>query len=233
MTVHDWPTPLAPAHLGQDILAPARQAIHRHSDARLVVYLGGEMLEEAFEGQVTLHRGDFVFRPAYFAHANIAGGGGSKYTRLPLSRYAIQRWINQHGWAASRGRVDLHAAYDGDELLSASRPDPYLAVLGLTLIERAAHLLAHANAPSVQEVATKLDIAPYQLTRRFSAEYGVSPGSYRRQACLQRAVRMLLERSTPLAQVALLAGYHDQSHLTVALRNAFGVTPGAFVKLSD
>lgn len=230
MTVHDRPSPLAPAHLGRAILAPARQAIHRHSDARLVVHIGGEMLEEAFEGQAILRRGDFVFRPAYFAHANVACGGDAKYTRIPVSPCAVQRWIAQHGWVAGRGKVDIDTIYDGDELLSMAQPDPYVRVCSSTTMQRAAHFLAQPETADAQEVAATLNLAPHQLSRRFFREYGMSPSAYRRQACLQRAVRMLLERSAPLAQIALSAGYHDQSHLTTALRNAFGLTPAAFAK---
>ncbi len=223
---------MAATQLGQAILAQAkkRQAIHRHSDARLVLYLGGEMREEAFEGQARLVRGDFVFRPAFFAHANIADAGGASYTRLAVSPLAVQRWIAQHGWCASRGHVNLDRALNGDELLTASRPQPYAPAPPATLIDRAATLLADEAAPTVRAVAARLEMEPYELTRRFTAEYGMSPSSYRRQACLQRAVRMLSERSAPLAQVALLAGYHDQSHLTVTFRCAFGLTPGAFAK---
>ena len=235
MTVSNTPGALAATHVGQHILAQARerQAIHRHSDARLVVYLGGQMREEAFEGQALLVRGDFVFRPAYFAHANVADTDGSKYTRLAVSAHAVKRWIAQHGWCASRGHVDLDRALHGNDLLAASHPHPYAPTPPATLMDRAAALLAGDAAPTACAVATRLDMEPYELTRRFTIAYGMSPSAYRRHACLQRGVRMLSEQSASLSQVALLAGYHDQSHLTVAFRRAFGLTPGAFAKLRN
>lgn len=228
----DTPSALAATHLGQEILADAkqRQAIHRHSDARLVLYVGGKMREEAFEGRALLGCGDFVFRPAYFAHANVADADGSRYIRLAVSAFAVRRWIAQHGWCASRGHIDLDCALHGDELLAASRPQPYTPMPPATLMDRAATLLAGDHAPTAREVATQLDMEPYELTRRFTVEYGLSPSVYRRQARLQRAARLLSERSAPIAQIAMLAGYHDQSHLTAAFRRAFGLTPVAFAK---
>jgi len=214
---------------GQAIVAPARQPIHRHGDARLIVYLGGEMLEETFEGSAILRRGDFAFRPPYFAHANIVRGH-SRYVRVPVSQQAVQHWLAKHGWAASRGHLELDKDSRGDELLSTSRPHPYIQQSARTPMQRVAKLLASDCAPSVQQAARVLDLAPHQLTRLFRREYGVSPVTYRRQARLQRAVRMLLERSASLAQIAALAGYHDQSHLTTAFRDAFGIPPAAFAK---
>ncbi|MBP6013845.1 MAG: helix-turn-helix transcriptional regulator [Alphaproteobacteria bacterium] len=232
MSDSDTPTALAKEHFGQEILAEAkqRQAIHRHSDARLVLYVGGMMREDAFEGQARFARGDFVFRPAYFAHANVADADGSKYKRVPVSEIAVRRWVAKHGWCASCGHVDPDRLPHGDEILAASRPQPYVPLPPTTVMDRAAILLSDGAAPTAREVAARLNMEPYELTRRFTRMYGLSPSVYRRQACLQRAVRMLLERSAPLAQVATFAGYHDQSHLTVAFRRAFGLTPGAFAK---
>jgi AraC-like DNA-binding protein len=70
-------------------------------------------------------------------------------------------------------------------------------------------------------------MAPYELTRRFSAEFGMTPSAYRRHARLQRAIQMLSEGAAHLAQIANAAGYHDQSHLTLELRREVGLTPGA------
>jgi AraC-like DNA-binding protein len=40
-----------------------------------------------------------------------------------------------------------------------------------------------------------------------------------------------LDRGTPLADVALDAGFVDQAHFTRMFRSAFGLTPGRYVRL--
>ena len=43
--------------------------------------------------------------------------------------------------------------------------------------------------------------------------------------------RSRLGDGTPLADVALAAGFADQAHFTRMFRSAFGLTPGRYVRL--
>jgi AraC-like DNA-binding protein len=202
-----------------------RQALHRHDTPRLILYLDGDMSEEAFEGETRLTRGHFFFRPAFFAHANIAEQAGSRYIRLRISDAAVRRWVRQHGWRAAQGRVLLDQDFSGDELLAAARPTSY-APYGRAGMQRAATLLTSEDAPPLKEIAARLGMPAYALTRRFTAAFGMTPSLYRRQACVQRALQMLSDGASTLAGVAAHAGFHDQSHLTTAIRRETGMTPG-------
>lgn len=222
--------PVTPAdrHFGPSVSAPAclRQALHRHDEPRIILFLGGEMHEEAFEGQVRFVRGDFVFRPAHFAHADTPGLEGAKYVRLTPSAPAVRRWMAKNGWRASGGHIDLHGHVHADDLLATARARPYAQTTPSTTAQRAALLLAGDAALRVREAAHELGMAPYELTRCFSAEFGMTPSTYRRHARLHRAIQMLSEGAAHLAQIASAAGYHDQSHLTLELKREVGLTPG-------
>jgi AraC-like DNA-binding protein len=55
--------------------------------------------------------------------------------------------------------------------------------------------------------------------------YGTTAGAYLRGIHVQRAADALAHPSAPLAQIALEAGFADQSHFTRVFRTASGVTP--------
>ena len=79
------------------------------------------------------------------------------------------------------------------------------------------------------EAATGLD--RYRLARQFRAAYGTSPHRYRVMRRLDRA-RLALEQGRPPSEVALAAGFADQSHLTRQFKTAYGLTPGAWAAIS-
>ncbi|HEX6100695.1 MAG TPA: helix-turn-helix domain-containing protein [Thermoanaerobaculia bacterium] len=82
------------------------------------------------------------------------------------------------------------------------------------------------GAPSIGEIAQACGVHPVHLARTFRRFFGCSPGAYLRRARIERAAGMLRSRLS-LAEVALRAGFADQSHMTHAFRAHLGVTPAA------
>jgi AraC-like DNA-binding protein len=68
------------------------------------------------------------------------------------------------------------------------------------------------------------------LTERFRRQLGLTPKAYARLLRFQYANALLMERRAgrTLADVAMEAGYYDQSHLTRDFAALAGTTPGAF-----
>ncbi|WP_407668683.1 helix-turn-helix domain-containing protein [Oceanibaculum nanhaiense] len=64
----------------------------------------------------------------------------------------------------------------------------------------------------------------WTLARQFRAAFGTSPSRFRTMRQLDRA-RRLITAGTPLAEVALEAGFADQSHLSRQFKRAYGMTP--------
>jgi AraC family transcriptional regulator len=83
----------------------------------------------------------------------------------------------------------------------------------------------HASSLTNAQLARAADVHPVHLARAFRQYFNCSPGDYLRACRLDRALELLRRSRLSLAEVALEAGYCDQSHLTNALRRARRRTP--------
>lgn len=81
---------------------------------------------------------------------------------------------------------------------------------------------------SVQEIADNVGVHPAYLARRFRAEFGVTPGTFARNARLDWAAGKLIETDIPIAELAIQAGFSDQSHFTRAFRQYLDQTPAQY-----
>lgn len=81
-----------------------------------------------------------------------------------------------------------------------------------------------AEQVSLHALARVAGLSAYHLAHVFRAEVGVPPHRYLEHARVRRA-KALLRAGLPIAQVALEAGFVDQSHFTRRFRLFAGVTP--------
>jgi AraC family transcriptional regulator len=66
------------------------------------------------------------------------------------------------------------------------------------------------------------------LARGFRKAYGCSVGAYLRWLRIVHAARRLAESDEPLAEIALEAGFADQSHFSNVFRRETGLSPSVF-----
>lgn len=93
---------------------------------------------------------------------------------------------------------------------------------------RVPELVNDADTPlSVSAIAAEVGVHRVHLARMFRDHYGLSVSEYAHRVRLERARGLLIRGREPLADVATIAGFSDQSHMTRAVRAAFGTTPGA------
>jgi AraC-like DNA-binding protein len=75
------------------------------------------------------------------------------------------------------------------------------------------------------------------LTARFRAQLGITPKAYGRVLRFRHAAELLSipapGRAPSLAEVAVAAGYYDQSHLNRDFVAMSGCTPGQFLAQAD
>jgi AraC family transcriptional regulator len=91
------------------------------------------------------------------------------------------------------------------------------------------YLHARRRAPvRLAELADAAGVSPVRLARAFRRRFGETPGAYQRRLRVEWARDALAHTDRPLAEVALEAGFTDQSHLTRVFARATGVTPAAF-----
>jgi AraC family transcriptional regulator len=82
-----------------------------------------------------------------------------------------------------------------------------------------------AEDVSLVDIAAAAGLSPTHLTGMFRRETGMTPYSYVINRRLRQAVHLLRSTDTPIAQVALDAGFADQQHLTRMVRARLRKTP--------
>jgi AraC family transcriptional regulator len=82
--------------------------------------------------------------------------------------------------------------------------------------------------PSLADIARAGGVHPSNLVRGFRAHLRCSPGEYMRGLRLEHAKSALGSPERSIADIALEAGFYDQSHFTTAFRRRFGMTPAAY-----
>ncbi len=217
--------------------------MHRHDSARTVLVTSGEITETDILGERRYGVGEFIFRPPYYLHGNNVCDLDAKYVRLSVSRSALKTFTKKNGWRSGRGRVDLsewsvarlcNVRFGGDLLLASTTAceasTDFCRRKGAGLHMLANELRSGSGAElQLTRRAEKLGMEPYQLTRRFTREFGLTPSAYGREARLYRALRLLIGGGRALAQVAAICGYSDQSHLTRDVAAATDRTPSQLV----
>lgn len=97
-------------------------------------------------------------------------------------------------------------------------------------IATAAHLILASNGrASIVGLARKVGMSQSALERHFSAEVGASPKTLSRLARLQHVCR-LWDRGLSLTEIAHVAGYTDQPHLTRDFHAFTGAAPAEFFR---
>lgn len=95
-------------------------------------------------------------------------------------------------------------------------------------LRRAWQLVACSGTMPVGDIARTIGWTRQHFSRRFAAEFGLTPKLAARVARFDRARRMM--SSTPplvsIAQVAAVCGYYDQAHLTRDFVALAGCSPG-------
>lgn len=82
--------------------------------------------------------------------------------------------------------------------------------------------------PRLDEIAAAVDIHPTHLARVFRQFEHCTVGDYIRQLRIEFARERILKSSEPLVQIALAAGFADQTHFTRSFKRITGMTPTEF-----
>jgi transcriptional regulator GlxA family with amidase domain len=88
---------------------------------------------------------------------------------------------------------------------------------------------SHLNETiDLEKLATTAGLSLHHFARAFKRSTGVPPHGYVLSQRLNRARDLLVRTDKPLAEIALAAGFSDQSHLARQFRQNFGVPPAIF-----
>lgn len=89
-----------------------------------------------------------------------------------------------------------------------------------------------AESFTLEEIAKIADVHSVHLARVFRERYGCTIGEYVRKLRVEFACRQI-KKDIPISEIALSAGFSDQSHLTRTFKTQVGLTPNEYKKLSQ
>jgi transcriptional regulator GlxA family with amidase domain len=78
---------------------------------------------------------------------------------------------------------------------------------------------------SVSMLSSLIGLSRSYFSRAFRSTVGRTPHAYLVRLRIERAMRLMADTRAPLSDVALAAGFADQSHLSRSFRRTTGVTP--------
>jgi AraC-like DNA-binding protein len=81
---------------------------------------------------------------------------------------------------------------------------------------------------SLQQVAAELGLSVSHFSRAFRISTGLPPHQWLLRQRIDAAKQLLAVRDLPLAEVAMSAGFANQSHFTRVFSSAVGVSPGGW-----
>jgi AraC family transcriptional regulator len=231
--------------------------LHTHENASFVVVLSGSYLTSAdgaapvcsgptliFNPAGTIHRDSFVLANGHFLAVSISDQSlrvAMDWAALPTAATALAsgdglktalRFVQQYGAPKLASYSTMEAMCW--ELLSTVSgvslwPDKE-RLSPLSWIGRARELLHDrcSDALQIAEMAQQLGVHPVYFARAFRQAFRCTPGEYRMRCRLREAMALMRNAGVPLSDVALNAGFFDQSHFSTSFREHFGMSPQAY-----
>lgn len=234
---------------------PARFRLpqHAHRAPYLCFVTKGKFTERQGRTVDTCDRTSCLFRPADDEHANEFSAAGAVCVNVDISNALLdhlrEAGLAEHRFAVRSPFIQQLRARFYDELAArdalsglvvaslvteimvfASRRQTESRVRGSRCVEKAQRMIEadFATPLSLTGIATVIGVHPVHLARQFRVVHGCTVGDYIRQVRVAFVRRQLATTRTPIAQIALSAGFADQSQLTRTFRRVTGRTPAVY-----
>ncbi len=85
---------------------------------------------------------------------------------------------------------------------------------------------------TIDDIAKAVGVHPVHLARTFRQHYRCTIGEYVRHLRMEFASSQISTTDAPLYEIALMAGFSDQSHFSRTFKRFLGVTPAEYRKIS-
>jgi AraC family transcriptional regulator len=225
---------------------------HSHTHPYFNLVLRGCLIERCRNKTHECTPATFVFTPSGEAHSNSFQNGGARcfWVELPLqftdsifsgSFPALNRSAYVKGgtvsWLATRAYKEACHWDDVSPLIIEGIMVEILAHLSRTLrptdrtrpkwIDETRDML-HARFSeklTLYDLSSAVDVHPVHLATVFRQRYGSSVGDYIRRLRVEFACQKIATTDTPLVEIALAAGFYDQSHFSKVFKMLVGMTP--------
>lgn len=212
-------------HSGFETRHDARDVLrtHRHDGAYAALVIDGNHVEMSADGPVDCVPGTLVLHPRWHAHGNRFGNVGAKVVNLDLDGGVAGdalRVLRVHD-AKDALAVFTRTPHRLGELIAScsAAPSPTLQPWQHAFLRE-----LEDGDLEIAALAQRAGVSLAHASRSFVKSHGMPPQLLRRELRCRRALRMLAD-GMALADIAMLAGFADQSHLTRTLRAATGAPP--------
>lgn len=230
---------------------------HTHERAYFCLLLSGSYAEQVAGRPVEQRPLSLAFHPPALVHRDEVGERGARFFSLEVEDRWIERLREEDRpdlsfglavegaslWLAVRLHTELRR-FEPDSTLTVEclaaellrtvarrpRPEDRRPPAWLGRVEEL--LRASYRGPlTLDHLASAAGVHPIHLTRTFRRFHGRTPGEYVQELRVRQVCGALGDprtRQTPLADLALDAGFADQSHCTRVFKRITGTTPGSF-----
>ncbi len=235
-----------------------KQPRHTHSEASFSFVLAGSYLENYGRQENTRQPSTVVFHPPQESHAvDFQSGARILSVQIDFERLAYIRERSIVFDASTSYKSETIACLGHRIHREFRQPDAVsgLAIEGLIFellaeasrsrvaaserksprwLEKAREFLHDNFSESVtlEAVAEIADVHPVHLARVFRRKYDCTIGEYVRRLRVEFARRQIQATDLPFSEIALAAGFSDQSHLNKTFKSLFGFTPSEYRKTS-
>lgn len=228
---------------------------HGHEHAYFCLLLAGSYAEHVGRRSLAQRPMSVVFHPPGLDHRDEVGARGGHLFCLELDTGWIERLRQEAGgtdldWRVLPGGEPLWLATRLYRELRSGDDCSGMAVEGLTLELLAAaarsrqvserrppawlgrvEALLHdgfRGSLSLDQLAAEAGVHPAHLSRTFRRFHRRTPADLIQELRVQHVCQGLTDADRPLSDLALEAGFADQSHCTRVFKQLTGMTPGAF-----
>jgi AraC family transcriptional regulator len=230
---------------------PDEVLTHTHGDAHFVLISGGDYVSIA-EGRQAERFPVLVYNPPGTTHRDHFKYGRGSYYAISLERAKVKTagyeiampdgpvYLSEMAQFSIAMRVARCCAVQPGGLTLDSLCHELLGSVDRLLrpvdrrppswLEKAVELLheRYLEDLSVADVAKGVGVHPVHLARSFRHHFRCSPGEFARFCRLERAARMLTRSDRSLSEIALEAGFGDQSQFSKAFARELGIAPGEY-----
>ena len=227
----------------RDYIAGAAMPMHRDDRSRLTIVLAGGFLEETRAGRAVASTADILIKPRDVAHENRFGPMGARLATVLLDEGDFPEKEARDAWQIRRRGTDLaaaltlyEAAANDDDAAMRTAVDDLLAGPQKAAPRRAAPWLFRLRDElgevgfrgcDVAARARAAGVHPVHASRSFARAFGESVTAFAQTAAIRRALPHLAAREAKLSDIALEAGFYDQSHMCRTFARRLGRSPSA------
>ncbi len=224
---------------------------HSHAHAFIMLLLEGRYRERVRDQQVECLPMSLVFHPEGMVHQDDILSDGTRFLTVEVSPVMLSDDMREDRGVSSIRDLSggppvwsmlrlLH-----DLAVASHRPLAIEEPVAELLQTLPVHSLAERSSPepawlnrvdrlldaryrepiALRELADEAGVHPVHLSRVFKRVRGVSIRSAVHRRRVMDACRLLQDSRKPLAEIALLTGFYDQSHLCSVVRRVTGLSP--------